>query len=136
MNERSLASIPSAANDISDPKKDQEKLKPEETEIELPDELIVTGNDTDISPEELSMLEGMDGFEASADNQNLADSSLDGHDSEGEELNVKSFGTDPSGDDLDVAITRLDDTMEEIGEEDEENNLYSPDAEHEENPGA
>jgi hypothetical protein len=40
-------------------------------------------------------------------------------------LNEKDFEDDVSGDDLDVPGTELDDTMEDIGSEDEENNYYS-----------
>jgi hypothetical protein len=163
------------SGDITDPHKDQEKLVPEESTIDMPEindipgqeyvqpiqlrglsdttpssddeegvgvvdklnktddeeELIVTGNDTDISPEEVIMLERMDGFEATADNQQLADAALDAVDMEGEELNEKSFGQELSGVDLDMAITEQDDPMEDIGEEDEENNFYSPDGEDE-----
>jgi hypothetical protein len=166
----------SAGKDITDSKKDQEKLAPEETEIDMPElkdipeqehirpvplkglsditpssddeegvgvvdklnkteddeELIVTGNETDISPEKLLMLERMDGFEATADNQNLTAATLDAIDDEGELLNEKSFAQDLSGSDLDMAMTEQDDPMEAIGEEDEENNIYSPDAEDEE----
>ena len=37
----------------------------------------------------------------------------------------KNFDEDPTGDDLDIPGTELDDKMEEIGSEDEENNYYS-----------
>jgi hypothetical protein len=39
--------------------------------------------------------------------------------------NVKDFMDDSSGNDLDVPGSELDDALEEIGSEDEENNLYS-----------
>ena len=39
--------------------------------------------------------------------------------------NEKNFNQDPSGNDLDVPGTELDDAQENIGSEDEENNLYS-----------
>ena len=39
--------------------------------------------------------------------------------------NVKDFKDDPSGEDLDVPGSELDDDLEEIGSEDEENNYYS-----------
>lgn len=41
------------------------------------------------------------------------------------ELNEKDFSEDVSGSDLDVPGSELDDTQEDIGSEDEENNLYS-----------
>lgn len=85
--------------------------------------LIVSGTDTDISSEEVTMLERMDGFEASEDNVNLSHASLDNSDYEGDALNESD---DLSGKDLDMASAEQDDSMEEIGEEDEENNVYSP----------
>ena len=39
--------------------------------------------------------------------------------------NEKDFEEDPSGSDLDVPGSELDDAQEKIGSEDEENNLYS-----------
>lgn len=41
------------------------------------------------------------------------------------ELNEKDFEDDLTGSDLDVPGTELDDSMEDIGSEDEENNYYS-----------
>jgi hypothetical protein len=158
-----------AKADLPDNPKDQEKLRSEETILDLPEvmdipgqehiqppkmkemmdltsssddeegtglveslhktddeeELIVTGTDTDIAPEEVDMLERLEGFEASADNQNLADAALDSVDEDGEELNEIGFGEDMSGKDLDVTGSEDDDDMEDIGEEDEENNIYS-----------
>ena len=40
-------------------------------------------------------------------------------------MNEKDFEDDLSGDDLDIPGAELDDSNEEIGEEDEENNYYS-----------
>ncbi|MBL7931488.1 MAG: hypothetical protein JNL60_06285 [Bacteroidia bacterium] len=40
-------------------------------------------------------------------------------------LNEKNFRDDVSGGDLDVPGSELDDAQEQIGSEDEENNLYS-----------
>jgi hypothetical protein len=164
---------PTRSGDLTDPPKDQEKLKPETAQIEIPEvkdipgqenispiplkglsditpssddeegagvvdklnalddeeDLIVTGTDTDISPDEVAMLERMDGFEATPDNQNLADAALDNLDHEGSALNVDAFKEDLTGKDLDISDFEQDDPMEEIGEEDEENNLYSNDTE-------
>lgn len=165
----------SGNSDLPDSPQDQQKLKPENSQIDMPEvkdipgqehirpiplrglsditpssddeegkgvvdslnrptedeELIVTGTATDISAEEVQMLERMDGFEATTDNENLATASLDHTDFDGEELNEESFGEELSGADLDVAPAELDDPMEAIGEEDEENNLYSPDGDDE-----
>ena len=40
-------------------------------------------------------------------------------------MNEKDFEDDLSGEDLDIPVAELDDSNEEIGEEDEENNYYS-----------
>ena len=40
-------------------------------------------------------------------------------------MNEKDFEEDMTGDDLDIPGAELDDSNEEIGEEDEENNYYS-----------
>jgi hypothetical protein len=165
----------STKGDLTDPPKDQEKLQPETTEVELPEvhdipgqenitpvplkglsdvtissddeegkgvvddlnkpgddeDLVVKGTETDISADEVAMLEMTDGFDATADNQNLVAARLDGRDDDQEELNVDSFGEELSGSDLDLSMTDQDDAMEDIGEEDEENNLYSTDGDDE-----
>jgi hypothetical protein len=59
------------------------------------------------------------------DEDNLHRASMDNRDLEGDLLNEKGFGRDRSGSDLDVPGSELDDTNENIGEEDEENNDYS-----------
>ncbi len=40
-------------------------------------------------------------------------------------MNEKTFADDPTGEDLDVPGSELDDDQEDIGNEDEENNSYS-----------
>lgn len=85
--------------------------------------LIITGTDTDISSEEAEILDRLDGFEATADNESLTNAALDNKDDEGDYLNER---IDLSGSDLDIASAEQDDPMENIGEEDEENNIYSP----------
>ena len=50
---------------------------------------------------------------------------LDNTDEDGEPLNEKSLADDMTGEDLDIPGAELDDEDEAIGEEDEENNLYS-----------
>jgi hypothetical protein len=54
--------------------------------------LRVTGNDTNIPAEELTMKERMDYFKATDDNQNLVSAALDTLDHKGEKLNEKSSG--------------------------------------------
>ena len=60
------------------------------------------------------------------DNINPDDNSLItvGNENEGL-MNEKDFEEDMTGDDLDIPGAELDDSNEEIGEEDEENNYYS-----------
>ena len=101
-----------------DPEKIDNKILPTDKENQVQpkseedEDLIVTGTDTDISPEELSMLERMDGFEATPDNQNLANAALDDVDNDGEALNQDSFGEDLSGDDLDVETGDEEDLLD------------------------
>ncbi len=78
-------------------------------------------NDSNISEEELAIL---DAAEGDTDEQALA-GALDNSDDEGDPLNEKSFSDDLAGGDLDVPGSEADDKNEEIGEEDEENNNYS-----------
>ena len=96
--------------------------------------LIITGTDTDLSAEEKDMLERMDGMEATPEQGFLSQARLDHLDNDGEPLNEGSFGAELSGADLDNELAEADDRMEEIGEEDEENNWYSPDNEDEDIP--
>ena len=49
------------------------------------------------------------------------------------ENNQKGFDEDVTGNDLDVPGSELDDNLEEIGSEDEENNLYSLGGDNHEN---
>lgn len=60
------------------------------------------------------------------DEDNLRRVSLDNTNTDGDPLNEESFGKETSGSGLDVPGTEEDDENEEIGEEDEENNIYSP----------
>lgn len=66
--------------------------------------------DADITPEDLQAL-------------GSRDLSMDGGDDE--DLNQRPYPVDFSGDDLDVPGSEDDDASENIGSEDEENNLYS-----------
>ena len=58
------------------------------------------------------------------DNADLRSGTVDQYDNEGELLNEASSDA-LSGHDLDTTIVDADDAMENIGEEDEENNIYS-----------
>jgi hypothetical protein len=86
---------------------------------------IMMGTEADISPGEISMLEQTDSDMPTDDDMRLKAAGLDQVDFEGEAINEGSMTTNVSGSDLDDAGTDSDDPMESIGEEDEENNLYS-----------
>ena len=79
--------------------------------------------DTDISPEEIKILDSS----GSDDNDDLElkNAELDNEDDDGELLNESTSADDRTGRDLDVPGADDDDEMEDIGEEDEENNPYS-----------
>ncbi len=89
------------------------------------DEEFVTGNEADVTPEEVTMLQRADEDMPTEDDIRLRRSELDATDTEGDPLNEASLADDVTGGDLDIAGADSDDPMEDIGEEDEENNLYS-----------
>ena len=93
-------------------------------DIKKLDDIVVT-NDSDISPDERSLLDDSMENTLSQDYLNLKRSKLDNTDEDGVPLNEKSTADDLIGIDLDVPGAEADDESEEIGEEDEENNSYS-----------
>ncbi len=62
------------------------------------------------------------------DDENLREAALDNTDDDGALLNEGSFKKNISATDLDIPGATLDDAEEAIGDEDEENNDYSPGA--------
>lgn len=79
-----------------------------------------------IRPAEKAMLdEAMHNNPLSQDEINLKHSSLDNRDEDGDTLNEMSAADDVTGEDLDIPGSEEDDEAEIIGEEDEENNVYS-----------
>jgi hypothetical protein len=97
----------------------------EEADDIFNDDTITSGDSSDVSDVEREILRsGTDDY-PSKDEMNLKRAGLDSTDFEGESLNEKSFGSDVTGDDLDIPGADEDDPDEEIGEEDEENNPYS-----------
>lgn len=146
--------------DLHDSPQDEEKMRPEETEMELPDVKDIPGqehihvpplgeladvtlssddeegagvlddadepsDETNVSEEEQQDLDTSANVTAGEDAENLRKAALDNRDDEGEELEEAGFGEDVSGGDLDVPGAELDDANEDIGAEDEENNIYS-----------
>ncbi|MEO6490667.1 MAG: hypothetical protein ABIO04_12060 [Ferruginibacter sp.] len=81
--------------------------------------------DSDITPEEISLLDESIENAIIGDSNNLKRSKLDNLDEDGTPLNEKSSSDDLSGNDLDIPGAEDDDENELIGEEDEENNSYS-----------
>lgn len=78
--------------------------------ISFEEEIIEIETETDLTKEEKQLLES---DELSEDL------------GEDEELRTRVWAVDMTGEDLDVPGTELDDEAEEVGSEDEENNLYS-----------
>lgn len=82
-------------------------------------------NDADITPEDLELLGDKDQDMDGGDDELMKGSNLDNTDDDGEPLNEGSGEGHEMGGDLDVPGSDLDNANENIGEEDEENNLYS-----------
>jgi hypothetical protein len=86
---------------------------------------LVMGNEADVTDTERSVLRRADEDMPTEDDPLLRLAELDNTDNEGDLLNEGSLATSVSGADLDMSGTDSDDSMEAIGEEDEENNAYS-----------
>ena len=85
---------------------------------------LVMGTDADISKTEKSLLVKAS-HDMNEDDLQLQKAGLDSTDNDGVQLNEGGLSTNVSGSDLDIPIAEVDDAMEDIGEEDEENNIYS-----------
>lgn len=115
--------------DIADSDRDNKRIQSKESIIDLPK--IKDEEDTDsstISPEEAKLLDDIDLSSSTDDTDEieLRNEALDKTDKDGELLNEEDPGDEFSGSDLDIPGTEEDDEDEKIGEEDEENNIYSP----------
>jgi hypothetical protein len=86
---------------------------------------LIMGNDADVSATERTLLRRADEDMPVKDDPRLRHAELDKNDAQGDLLNEGSLATSVSGADLDMAGVDADDPMEAIGEEDEENNIYS-----------
>ena len=84
---------------------------------------IMMGTEADVRPDEKTALRRANEDMPTTDDTNLRRATLDNTDLDNEPLNEKSGHV--SGDDLDTSGVDGDDAMENIGEEDEENNIYS-----------
>lgn len=97
------------------------------------DEEINTHYNSNVSRQERNDLQQADENMPTKDDQSIRNATMDNEDEDGEPLNEEGFGTDVTGSDLDVSGADADDANEEIGEEDEENNVYSASDENNEN---
>ncbi|MDB5200329.1 MAG: hypothetical protein JWO92_2292 [Chitinophagaceae bacterium] len=92
-----------------------------------------TDNNANVSRQEKNDLQQADENMPTKDDQTIVDATMDNEDEDGEPLNEEGFGTDVSGSDLDISGADADNANEEIGEEDEENNVYSASDENNDN---
>ncbi len=90
-----------------------------------PEASIIAGSDSDLTSEDLRILDAAEQNMDTEDGRNLMASTLDYTDADGDPLNESSLTTDLTGEDLDVPGSNADNADELIGEEDEENNYYS-----------
>jgi len=90
------------------------------------DEEPVTGNgSSDVTNTEKRLLKKSAGHLPTEESEDFNKMALDDRDNDGELLNEKNIRQDRSGEDLDIPGAELDDEDENIGDEDEENNIYS-----------
>ena len=82
-------------------------------------------NTSGVSRQEKRLLKKSAGPQPTDETRDFNKLALDERDDDGELLNEKSIRRDRNGEDLDVPGAELDDNDENIGEEDEENNMYS-----------
>lgn len=108
---------------ISSEDEEADYLWDESNNTETKDELT-NGDNNDVPQDEKDTLARTFSDMPTQDEYNLRQSYVDEYDNEGEPLNEKSEDA-MSGHDLDTTIVDADDAMEDIGEEDEENNIYS-----------
>lgn len=89
------------------------------------DDLRRTGDDADVSRNEIKTLEQID-YMPTTDEDNLQNARMDNVDFQNERLNERSFGEERSGRDLDVPGNVDDTRTSSMGQGDEENKYYSP----------
>ncbi len=97
------------------------------------DKEIVESEESNVSAEEKKDL-FIAANDMPGDDQNLRKAALDETDDDGAPLNEAGFNKNISPDDLDIPGADLDDSDEAIGEEDEENNDYSLNADNDNIP--
>ena len=85
----------------------------------------IINTESDVTPQEKKLLEKSAGHQPTGETADFNKMALDERDNEGELLNEKGIKQDRTGEDLDTPGAELDNKDENIGEEDEENNVYS-----------
>ena len=155
----------SKTGDLSDSKKDQQKMKSETITMDMPEVKDIPGqeninppqfremqdvtissadeegdgilddlnsdsnddtdNSSNVTSAEKRLLKKSAGHQPTDETEDFNNMVLDEKDNGGELLNEKSIKQDRNGEDLDTPGADLDDDDESIGEEDEENNIYS-----------
>ncbi len=80
---------------------------------------------SDVTSAERKALKQAAGHQPTEETADFKEMVLDERDNDGDLLNEKSIRQDRTGNDLDTPGADLDDADENIGEEDEENNMYS-----------
>ncbi|MES2775936.1 MAG: hypothetical protein V4722_17300 [Bacteroidota bacterium] len=89
------------------------------------DEEIMMDDEVNVTESERELLDNAATQTDDEDDMGLNRAALDNTDEDGDPLNEGSSADDISGADLDIPGSELDDDNEDIGEEDEENNVYS-----------
>ncbi len=97
------------------------------------DEDVMDSPDSNVSPAEKDDL-FIAANDMPGDDENLRNAALDNTDDDGTPLNEGSFKKNLTARDLDIPGAELDNDEENIGEEDEENNDYSPGGDNENIP--
>jgi hypothetical protein len=96
--------------DVEQPASDMERPVPKDLQLDEDDIDFTTGNESDVTREDLEAL-------------GPKDLSMDM--GEDEQLKNRVWPVDMAGEDLDIPGAELDDSNEAMGDEDEENNSYS-----------
>jgi hypothetical protein len=89
------------------------------------DQSTITNAAADVGKTERKALKESAGHQPTDETRDFDQMALDDRDDDGDLLNETGIRENRNGEDLDVPGAELDDYNEDIGEEDEENNVYS-----------
>jgi len=125
----------SKSGDLKTSKKDKQKIKPQTLTMDMPEVKDIPGQEHIEVPQFREMQdvtissadEEGEGIldDLNTDSEKIIDSASDVSRQEKKLLKKKGIKKDRGGEDLDTPGTELDNNEEDIGEEDEENNIYS-----------